>query len=210
MSDTDLRAPSRGERTRKELMDLAEVAILEKGYAATSIDELIAQAGITKSGFFYHFEDKLELAKELLRRDNATIEAGLQRIFEGAEAKHPDPLEALLEGMTRYALSAAASPSTRPGCLAAAFSYQHALFDDEMQQLVLYGLEFKRRMIRERLDRVAAKYPPREEIDLDAVADMAIAIIQGAMIMDRVRDPPPVMQAQMELYRIYLRARFAG
>jgi TetR/AcrR family transcriptional repressor of nem operon len=208
MSDTDLKPPSRGERTRKELMDLAEIAILDKGYAATSIDELIAQAGITKSGFFYHFEDKQELAKELLRRDNATIEAGLRQMFEEAEAKHPDPLDALLEGMAQYAQAAAASPTSRPGCLAAAFSYQHALFDDEMQQLVLYGVDFKHRIIRERLERAAERYPPREKVDLDALADMAIAIIQGAMIMDRVRDPPPVMQAQMDLYRTYLSAIF--
>jgi TetR/AcrR family transcriptional regulator, transcriptional repressor for nem operon len=207
MTDADIK-PRRGEQTRKEILDLAEIAILEKGYAATSIDELIVQTGITKSGFFYHFEDKLELAKALLRRDNATIEAGLQRMFKEAEAKHPDPLDALLEGMTQYAHAAAASPTSRPGCLAAAFSYQHALFDDEMRQLVLYGLDFKRRIIRERLERAAAKYPPRERVDLDALADMAIAIIQGAMIMDRVRDPPPVMQAQMDLYRTYLRALF--
>jgi len=209
MTDTDVKPQSRGERTRKELMDLAEIAILEKGYAATSIDELIAQAGITKSGFFYHFEDKLELAKELLRRDNATIEAGLKQLFAEAEANYADPLEALLAGMTQYAMAAAASPTSRPGCLAAAFSYQHALFDEEMQQLVLYGLEFKRRIIRARLERAAAKYPPRETVDLDALADMAIAIVQGAMIMDRVRDPPPVMQAQMDLYCTYLRAIFS-
>jgi TetR/AcrR family transcriptional regulator, transcriptional repressor for nem operon len=208
MTDTDIK-PRRGEQTRKELMDLAEVAILEKGYAATSIDELIAQAGITKSGFFYHFEDKLELAKELLRRDNANIEAGLHQMFEEASTNHPDPLEALLAGMTQYAQAAAASPISRPGCLAAAFSYQHALFDDEMRQLVLYGLDFRRRIIRERLECAAAKYPPSERVDLDGLADMAIAIVQGAMIMDRVRDPPPVMQAQMDLYRTYLRAVFA-
>ena len=37
--------------------------MLAKGFAATSIEELIAAAGITKSGFFYHFKDKGELAK---------------------------------------------------------------------------------------------------------------------------------------------------
>lgn len=199
---------SRGERTRKELLDLAEIAILEKGYAATSIDELIAQAGITKSGFFYHFEDKLELAKQLLRRDNAAIEAALRTLFKAAEIAHPDPLDALLDAMSRYANAAAASPTSRPGCLAAAFSYQHALLDEEMQQLVRQGLTFKRRIIGEALARAAAKYPPPAALDLDALADMAIAIVQGAMIMDRVRDSAPVMHAQMELYRTYLRTLF--
>ena len=33
-----------------------------------SIEELIAVVGISKSGFFYHFRDKAELAKALLLR----------------------------------------------------------------------------------------------------------------------------------------------
>ena len=43
-------------------------AVLAKGFASTSIEELIAAVGITKSGFFYHFRDKGELAKGLMLR----------------------------------------------------------------------------------------------------------------------------------------------
>jgi TetR/AcrR family transcriptional regulator, transcriptional repressor for nem operon len=35
---------------------------------------LIAGAGITKSGFFYHFKDKGELAKALLHSDDRSQE----------------------------------------------------------------------------------------------------------------------------------------
>src|SRR5215217_1601321 len=49
--------------TRERILELAEAAVLAKGFAATSIDELIAAVGITKSGFFYHFKDKGELAR---------------------------------------------------------------------------------------------------------------------------------------------------
>ncbi|HYD87066.1 MAG TPA: TetR/AcrR family transcriptional regulator [Vitreimonas sp.] len=208
MSDTDLKSPSRGERTRVQLMDIAQVAILEKGYAATSIDELIAQAGITKSGFFYHFEDKLNLGKQLLRRDNEMIEAGLTQIFEAADKTHDCPLEALLEGVLRYGRAAAESPTERPGCLAAAFSYQEALFDEEVREAVRAGLVFRRRVLRERLERVVAKYPPAAPVDLEALADMLVAVIQGGMVIDRVRDEPGVLQAQVELYCAYLRAVF--
>jgi TetR/AcrR family transcriptional repressor of nem operon len=207
MSDTDLPSKSRGERTRAQLLDLAEIAILEKGYAATSIDELIAQTGITKSGFFYHFEDKHDLAKALLRRDTEVIKAGLTQIFSAAGAEHADPLDAVLAAMSGYAAAAATSPTARPGCLAAAFSYQHALFDEEIHDLILEGLNFRRNLFRQSFERVAAKYPPREPVDLDALADMAIALLQGAMVIDRVRETP-VMAAQMDLYRAYLRALF--
>jgi len=208
MTDTELKPQGRGERTRTQLMDIAQVAILEKGYAATSIDELIVQAGITKSGFFYHFGDKLDLGKHLLRRDNEAIEAALTEIFEAAEAEHACPLEALIEGVRRFGGVAAGLPTERPGCLAAALSYQDALVDDETRDLVRDGLVFRRRILRERFERIAAKYPPSTPVDLDALADMMIAVIQGGMVIDRVRQTPGVLRAQIELYCAYVRAIF--
>jgi AcrR family transcriptional regulator len=207
---TDVKAPSRGERTRSHLLDLAEAAFLEKGYAATSIEELIAAAGLTKSGFFYHFEDKLDLGKAVLKRDNDVIRDGLTKIFEEEAAKQDDPLEVLLAALVRYAEAAMASPASRPGCLAAAFSYQQALFDTEVRDLIREGFDFRRAMLRSWLDRIAATRPPRAPIDLDTLADMAISLIQGGIVIDRVRDTGPALRAQMELYRTYLRALFAA
>jgi TetR/AcrR family transcriptional regulator, transcriptional repressor for nem operon len=207
MSETE--TMSRGERTRTQLLDLAQAAILEKGYAATSIDELIAAAGLTKSGFFYHFSEKIDLGKALLRRDNVLIEAAMTRMFEEADAAHDDPLDALVFALAQYA-EAAAATGDRPGCLAAAFSYQEALFDDDVRALMREAFALRRRIIRARLERIAAQRPPRTPIDLDALADMAIAVLQGAMVVDRVRNPPPILRAQMDLYRTFLRALFAA
>jgi AcrR family transcriptional regulator len=53
--------------TRERILEVAEAAVLAKGFAGTSIEEIIAEVGITKSGFFYHFKDKSALAKGLVR-----------------------------------------------------------------------------------------------------------------------------------------------
>src|SRR3546814_10306106 len=53
-------------QTRERLLDFAYGAIIEKGFAATSIEELVEAAGITTRGFFYHFTDKNDLARQLL------------------------------------------------------------------------------------------------------------------------------------------------
>ena len=58
----------KGAETRERILEIAEASVLAKGFGATSIEEIIAEAGITKSGFFYHFRDKNELAREMLRR----------------------------------------------------------------------------------------------------------------------------------------------
>ena len=51
-------APLQGRADPRALLDLAYEAVIRKGFAATSIEELVEAAGITKSGFFYHFKDK--------------------------------------------------------------------------------------------------------------------------------------------------------
>src|SRR5688500_5095938 len=75
--------PSKGERTRERLLDLAYDGMITKGFAATSVEELVDAAGITKSGFFYHFKDKHELARQVLARYRAENDA----LFDRVEAR---------------------------------------------------------------------------------------------------------------------------
>lgn len=202
---------SRGESTRQRLLDLAERAILEKGYAATSIEELIAAAEITKSGFFYHFRGKSELAKALMRRDNANTARAFDAIFGQADADNADPLDALLDGLSRFAKAASLSPHAYPGCLIAAFAYQQALFDPEHLRLMEDGFAERRAQFRVRLDRIAAQRSPMAEIDLDDLADMAIAIIQGAIVLDRVRGAQSAaIDQQIAVYKGFILKLFEG
>ena len=61
----------KGSATRNRILDITEAAVLEKGFGATSIDEVIAEDGLTKSGFFYHFQDKNTLARRRQVREKA-------------------------------------------------------------------------------------------------------------------------------------------
>jgi TetR/AcrR family transcriptional repressor of nem operon len=55
-------APSSSGGARGKLLDAALSLIREKGYAATTVDELCARAGVTKGAFFHHFPSKNSLA----------------------------------------------------------------------------------------------------------------------------------------------------
>jgi hypothetical protein len=96
-----------------------------------------------------------------------------------------------------------------PGCLVASLTYQEALLDHGQRDLLRNAVQARRREMRARLDRIAERYPPRDGIDLDDLADMAVAIVQGGFIIDRVRTQRIlVVTQQLELYRAFLRAVF--
>lgn len=48
--------------SKTKILDAAHCLIRSKGYAATTIDDLCAQAELTKGSFFHHFRGKEELA----------------------------------------------------------------------------------------------------------------------------------------------------
>jgi len=59
---------TKGEQTREHILATAESIILRRGYGGTSIEQIIGAAGITKGGFFYHFDGKKDLARNLIKR----------------------------------------------------------------------------------------------------------------------------------------------
>lgn len=205
----DLR-PRRGLDTRERLLDAAEYSVLEKGFAATSIDELIAAVGITRSGFFYHFKDKGELAKALLERYLEREEQLFDALFARADELHEDPLHAFLIGLKMLAELMADLPSGHPGCLVASYCYQEQLFNREVRDLNAAGVLCWRRRFRKRLDAIAERYSPRVAVDLDAVADMLAAVVDGGIILSKVVRDRNALPRQVMLYREFVRCIFLG
>ena len=48
--------------SKTKLLDAALHVIRVKGYAATTVDDICHEAGVTKGSFFHHFKSKDELA----------------------------------------------------------------------------------------------------------------------------------------------------
>ena len=202
--------PRKSSPARERILELAEAAVLAKGFAATSIDELIAAAGITKSGFFYHFKDKGELAAALMERYVARNDSVLTDIFCRADELNEDPLHGYLVGLKLLAEMTADLPGAHPGCLVASFCYQDRLFSQDVRDLTFRGVAGWRKIFLDRLTRIAERYPPKIPVDLEALADMANTLVDGGIILSRVMRDRHILPQQIMLYRDFVRAVFLG
>ena len=202
--------PRKGRDTKERILDVAEAAVLEKGFAATSIEELIAAVDITKSGFFYHFKDKNELAKALLIRYVEREDALFDDLFARADELNEDPLHGFLVGLKMMSELMADLPNGHPGCLVASFCYQDRLFDKEVRDLNTKAVLKWRKRFRNRLELIAARYPPKGSVDLDDLADMLSVIADGGIILSRVVNDKQALPRQIMLYRDFIRAVFLG
>lgn len=198
----------KGEATRERILEVAEASVLAKGFGATSIEEVIAEAGITKSGFFYHFRDKNELAHELLRRYIAEDQRLLNELYGRASELSEDPLQAFLIGLKMLAELMADLPGGHPGCMIASICYQERLFDRRVIDLNREAIESVNTRIRNHLEEIAALYPPREPVDLDVMAEMLSCTIDGGIIMAKVLGDPQRLAHQVLAYRAFVKMQF--
>ena len=203
-------APKRKGDARERLLEFAEASVLEKGFDATSIDELIAAVGITKSGFFYHFKDKTELARVLLMRYIERENEMFDVLFGRADELADDPLHGFLVGLKMLAELVSDLPNGHPGCLIASYCYQDRLFDQQVRELNTAAVILWRKRFRTRLDAIAARYPPRIQIDLDDLADMLSVVADGGIILSKALHDPPALARQMLLYREFVKSVFVG
>ena len=75
----------KGERRKQELLKIAYRMFIEKGYENTSIDGIIAEAGIAKGTYYYYFESK-----------EATLEAVIDMMIEEEVGRAKEALETSL------------------------------------------------------------------------------------------------------------------
>ncbi|AVJ29450.1 TetR/AcrR family transcriptional regulator [Achromobacter spanius] len=73
------------EETRATLLATARQCFAAHGYAATSMDDLTAQAGLTRGALYHHFGDKKGLLTAVVAQIDAEMDARLQTISDGAD-----------------------------------------------------------------------------------------------------------------------------
>lgn len=200
----------KGSETRERILEIAEASVLSKGFAATSIDEVIAEAGITKSGFFYHFRDKNRLAHEMLRRYVEANDHLFDEVFDRGRQLSDDPLQAFLISLKLLAEIMADLPNGHPGCLIASICYQERLFDREVRDLTARSVESWNARFRSTLEEIAAVHPPREPVDLGDVADMLSCVVDGGIIMSKTLNDPGRLERQVLAFRTFVKLIFAG
>ena len=201
-------AQTKGERTRERILDVAYQSIVEKGFAATSIEELVEAAGITKSGFFYHFRDKNDMARQLFERFLAEDESILDTLEARARELSDDPLQAFLIFLNLYAQMMDDMEALHPGCMVATVTYQERMFDPAIRQMNMDYLLRMRERFQRWLAEICGRHEPSGECDVEALADQLTAIVEGAIILSKALGDRALMGRQTRLFRSHVKLLF--
>jgi AcrR family transcriptional regulator len=195
--------------TRSRILNIAEASVLEKGFEATSVEEIVAGADISRGGFFYHFKDKNALARAMLERYIEAENALYDDLFARARELNDDPLHCMLIGLKLLAEMLTDMPEGHPGCVIAATAYQDRLFDVGVRDLNRQAILGWRTRFRGMFEEIATIYVPREAVNMDALGDMVSSVVEGGLVLQRALREHNNASEQIMLLRTYLKLLFA-
>ncbi|MFZ2013964.1 MAG: TetR/AcrR family transcriptional regulator [Nocardioides sp.] len=84
--------------TRRALVDVAEDLFTEHGYAATSLDAIVAGADVTKGALYHHYSGKQALFEAVFEK----VEASGARTIADSLQDHDDPWEKAIAGLRAF------------------------------------------------------------------------------------------------------------
>jgi len=191
--------------TKGKLMDIAERHILANGFAATSIDVLITEAGITKGGFFYHFDGKNALACALMQRYREQDAFLFSDLFKRAEELTDDPLQQMLVFIKLLAEMMDNLEGLHPGCLVASVTYESHQVNEEVRSITADSVKGWRKLFKTQIDKINTRYTPKAKATSEDLADMLSTIIEGGIVVSRAVNEPKLLVRQLMEYRTYIR-----
>src|SRR6476661_8352425 len=84
--------------TKRALVDVAEELFTGHGYAATSLDSIVAGAQVTKGALYHHFSGKQAVFEAVFERTEADASRAIQASLRG----HRDPWEKARAGLRAF------------------------------------------------------------------------------------------------------------
>jgi len=147
----------KAEETRRRIVGAAAELFAEHGYTATSLSEVIAAAGSTKGGFYFHFASKADLGLAVVEDARQQFAADVLAAT-GEYARGSDQLVAMVRAIADHSKAKPAASGIGRLCMELREESQIAIGD-----LDPYGVWVH--LVRELLERA------QREGDLDPTAD---------------------------------------
>ena len=186
--------------TRTKLLDAARDVIRAKGYAASSVDDICAAAGVSKGSFFHYFDSKEKLAVAAARQFGAM--AGT--LFGSAPyATLPDPRDRLL-GYVDFRIALLQGDIAQYTCLLGTTVQEVHLTHPDLRAACEAQLSDHVAMLTRDIAAAKELYATDADWTARSLGVFMQAVLQGSFIFAKAKQSPEVACESLAHLRRYL------
>jgi TetR/AcrR family transcriptional repressor of nem operon len=188
--------------TRNQILRSAFRAVYEQGMSATSLDEVLARAGVTKGALYHHFDGKKGLGCALVADVLAPLIAA--EWIEPLRAT-TDPIAVLQEMLGRQA-AAPREDTVRFGCPLNNLAQEVSTLDEDLRARVQEVFAQWVGALRDALARGQGAGTVRADADPERVARFVVGAVEGAISLAKVSRDAAVLRGSLAELTAYLEA----
>jgi TetR/AcrR family transcriptional repressor of nem operon len=191
---------------RCKLLDAAFSIIRAKGYTATSVDELCAQAGVTKGAFFHHFKSKDALGVAAAHHWSEITGA----FFDSAPYhEHSDPLERVL-GYLDFRMAMIKGEIAEFTCLVGTMVQEIYATSPDIREACEASITAHAAKVESDIADAMKLYRIRAPWTAEGLALHTQAVLQGAFVLAKATGNAAVVEASIDHLRRYVELLFCG
>lgn len=165
--------------TRERLIQAAVFLFWEKGYANTSMSDLLKHAGVNSGSFYHFFNSKEDLLIAMLDRYLAMLHPVLlEPAWEGVD----DPIERIFALLARYRALIVQTECTY-GCPIGRLALEISPEQHEVHRLLAQNFDGWAAAVRDCLDAAAHRLPP--DVDRERLSRFVLTVMEGGVMLSR-------------------------
>jgi TetR/AcrR family transcriptional regulator, transcriptional repressor for nem operon len=196
---------AKGPGVKARLIEAAMSIVRQKGYAATSIDDLCKAAGVTKGAFFHHFASKEALAVAGAEQWTARAE---ELIFTLPPwTRIADPLERLLAHID-FRLAMLDGPVEDFTCFVGTMVQETFASNDAIRAACDVSITAYAERLAEDIQPAIDAHGIRDGVTALDLAYHIQAVLQGAFIMAKAKGDPAIARASVSHLKRYVAVLF--
>jgi TetR/AcrR family transcriptional regulator, transcriptional repressor for nem operon len=189
----------RGRASRERIVERAAELFAERGIAATTVDEVLAAAGVGKGQFYHYFRGRDELAAAAVGYRCAQVVAGLTEALGSVSSLAG--LEQALAGFV-----AGFEQTGMPGCPIGTLAAEVAGRNEAARLEAAAGFDAWERLLADALERMRQRGELRADASPALLATGLLASIEGGMVLSQARKDMASLRAAVEAGLGQLRA----
>jgi TetR/AcrR family transcriptional regulator, transcriptional repressor for nem operon len=190
--------------SKTKLLEAAWRAIRTEGYAATTVEDICRQAGVTKGSFFHHFKTKDDLALAAIAHwESMTGEFFAQAPYHD----FPDPLDRLL-GYVKFRASTLSGELSDYTCLLGTLVQETYASHPPLREACDRGMSSHIDALIGDIEAAKQLYVPEAPWTAQSVGYFIQSVLQGSFIYAKAKQDPATARDSLEHLRRYLNFLF--